>query len=216
MHMRTGLLHVPTLDAELSAAVRALLARAGVGIVVMLESAVGSQRNWVAETLRSWCDEEELDLLLTLGGTFPAPGPSAAECVPEATLDVLDRLMPGIAETMRAEAAVDEPLALLDRGVVGIRSRTLIVNLPEGAGALLFLAAVVDLLPSVVAHLQGDAAAPRFAAVGAASSAQTEERAGAPDAADAGTSPPAASGLDAAEFAAFLARRAGTNPQPPA
>ncbi len=206
--MRTGLLHVPTLDAATSQAVRALLHEAGVGAVVLLESAVGSQRNWVAETLRTWCDEEELELLLTIGGTLPAPGPAAAECVPEATLDVLERSLPALSETMRAEAAIDRLPALLDRGVAGIRSRTVIVNLPEGGGAAPFLAAIVDLLPAVVAHLQGDPAAPRFAPAGSPSSEP-------PDPAQ--IEPPAAqprAALNPDEFAAFLARR-NTPPHEP-
>ena len=76
-------------------------------------------RYQVEETLRQWCDEEELDLIVTVGGTFPAPGPSAQEIVPEATAAVLERSMPALPEMMRARAAATYPLALLDRGVAG-------------------------------------------------------------------------------------------------
>lgn len=206
MVMRTGLLHVPSLDADASAAVRTLLraaaeGAAGVGAAVLLESAVGSQRNWIAETLRSWCDEEELDLVLTIGSTLPAPGPSAGECVPEATLEVLERALPGLSEAMRAEADLGRIPALLDRGVAGIRSRTLIVNLPAGAGAAAFLAVIVELLPAVVAHLQGQPDAPRFGS--AALPAAPHEPP---------TPPARTGGLDADEFAAFLARRSAPPP----
>ncbi|MGL4651656.1 MAG: MogA/MoaB family molybdenum cofactor biosynthesis protein [Caldilineaceae bacterium] len=199
MLIRTGLLHVPSLDADASAAVRAILRSRVAGAVVVLESAVGSQRNWVSETLRTWCDEDELDLLLTIGGTLPAPGPAAAECVPEATREVLERHVPGLSETMRAEAAPELPLALLDRGVAGIRSRTLVVNLPEGAAAAIFLGAIVDLIPGAVLHLQGSVDAPRFAPAGAKEEESTGEQ-------------PQSVGLDPAEFAAFLARRRGSPP----
>jgi molybdopterin biosynthesis enzyme MoaB len=189
---RTALLCLPTLDADALAAVRALLRAQAPACVVVTESSVGMQRALVSETLRRWCDEEEMDLVLTIGGTLPAPGPSAAEVVPEATLEVLDRLVPGLPETMRADALATTPLALLDRGVAGIRSRTLIVNLPEGHAAVLFLAAVADLLPALLAHLQGDPAAPRLATL--------------PSPEESDPAPPAAKGLDADEFAAFLKR----------
>lgn len=152
--IRTGLLCVPALDGEALSAVRAVLRETQTGAVVVQESAAGMQRAWIAETLRTWCDEEEMDLVLTIGGTLPAPGPSAAECVPEATLEILDRFVPGLPEAMRAEVQPAFPLALLDRGVAGIRSRTLIVNLPGGGLAPLFLEAIADLLPAAVAYLQ--------------------------------------------------------------
>lgn len=202
--IRTGLLCVPQMDDEALDGVRALL-RGVSGVIVLEESAVASQRTWIAETLRTWCDEVELDLVLTLGGTLPAPGPSALEIVPEATLDVLDRLAPALSEAMRAEAQAQAQLALLDRGVAGIRSRTLIVNLPEGAAAVHWLAAIVDVIPAYVAHLQGDSSAPRL-----------ETFAGplddvAPEVAESSAAEPrTAKPLDADEFAAFLKRSKGT------
>ena len=204
MIIRTALLIIGAKAGAASAIapVRALLR--DFPAVVLMEESVGAQRNWVAETLRRWCDEEEIDLVLTVGGTLPAPGPSADECAPEATLDVLERLAPALPETMRAEAAADFPLALLDRGVAGIRGRTLIVNLPEGAAAPLFLAAVVDLLPAYVAHLQGEAAAPRIAD----GMEEPESPYEPPDEVPADN--PHRTGLDPDEFAAFLRR-----PKPP-
>jgi molybdopterin biosynthesis enzyme MoaB len=114
-----------------------------------------SQRYWIEETLRRWCDEEELDLILTVGGTFPAPGPSGEEVVPEATLSVLERSVPSLPETMRAYALEEDATAILDRGVAGIRGRTLLINLPAGPQlALLFVRAILDLLPMILARLQ--------------------------------------------------------------
>jgi molybdopterin biosynthesis enzyme MoaB len=203
--IRTALLCVPQMDDEALDAVRALLRRVA-GVVVLEERTVSSQRTWIAETLRTWCDEAEMDLVLTLGGTLPAPGPSAAEIVPEATLDVLDRLVPALPEVMRAEAQAHSPLALLDRGVAGIRSRTLIINLPEGAAAALWLEAIVAIIPAYVAHLQGDDAAPRLGDL-AADDVVPDDLAA--DAEGAASVPRAAKALDADEFAAFLRRNKG-------
>ena len=105
--IRTALLCVPQMDDDALDGVRARLRRVG-GVLIVEEQAVASQRTWIAETLRTWCDEAEMDLVLTLGGTLPAPGPSAAEIVPEATLDVLDRLAPALPEAMRVLTSPSE------------------------------------------------------------------------------------------------------------
>jgi molybdopterin adenylyltransferase len=69
-------------------------------------------------------------LVLTTGGT----GFAARDVTPEATLDVVDRLAPGLAEAIRADSIAKTPHALLSRGVAGIRGRTLVVNLPGSPG----------------------------------------------------------------------------------
>ncbi len=159
--IRTGLLCVPTYDEPASAAVRGLLRRVAPMAVIIADRHIEDRRYPLEEVLRRWCDEDELDLILTIGGTLPAPGPSARESVPAATVAVLERAMPSLNEAMRARTAEASTLALLDRGVAGIRGRTLIVNLPAGANAAArFLAAIGDVLPAVVAHLQEDRAAP--------------------------------------------------------
>jgi molybdopterin adenylyltransferase len=73
---------------------------------------------------------EEAALLLTTGGT----GLAARDVTPEATLEVLERPAPGIAEAIRADALAKTPHALLSRGVAGVRGRTLVVNLPGSPG----------------------------------------------------------------------------------
>jgi len=203
--IRVVLIHVPVLDDDASEAVRGVFRNAAISLAVVTESATGSQRNWLAEVLRRWCDEEEIDLILTIGGTLPAPGPSAAECVPEATLDVLERQMPGLSEAMRAEVSMEWPQALLDRGISGIRGRTLIVNLPEGAASALFLAAIVDLLPDCIAHLQGDPSAQRLAMIGR--NAIEPAPASSDDKFTNPSSRRGTSALNADEFAAYLQRR---------
>lgn len=80
----------------------------------------------IAERLRRWSDELALDLILTTGGT----GLSPRDITPEATLAVVDRLVPGITEAMREEGRRLTPMAMLSRAVAGTRGRTLIVNLP--------------------------------------------------------------------------------------
>ena len=206
MVIKTGILCIPEFDDLACLALRRLLTEQVVGAVVMIESVARSHRNWIEEILRRWCDEEELDLVLTLGGTLPAPGPSANEVTPEATLAVIERQMPGVPEAMRAYAQEKTVLALLDRGVAGIRGRTLIVNLPEGAApAVLFLESVVAVVPAIIAHLQGDLYSPRLA-----DAVELSDDRGADSASvDAVAVRPAlAKELKADEFAAFLLRSA--------
>jgi molybdopterin adenylyltransferase len=73
---------------------------------------------------------ERTQLILTTGGTGVAP----RDNTPEATEQVLDRLVPGIAEALRADARSKTPHGLLGRGVAGIRGRTLVVNFPGSPG----------------------------------------------------------------------------------
>lgn len=166
MPIKIGILCVPVLDDSALGVVRHCLQRHVTGAVIMQESSAPSQRHWLVETLRRWCDEAELDVVITIGGTLPAPGPGGAEVVPEATQAVIERNLPGLAEEMRAAAREQSLLALLDRSIAGIRGRSLIINLPAGAGAaLLFLEAIVELIDPILAHLQERPDAPDLATV---------------------------------------------------
>jgi molybdopterin adenylyltransferase len=73
---------------------------------------------------------EEAALVLTTGGTGLGP----RDVTPEATLEVLERRAPGIAEAIRADALAKTPHALLSRGVAGVRGQTLVVNIPGSPG----------------------------------------------------------------------------------
>ncbi len=84
------------------------------------------EREGIAAKLRAWADEKRADLVLTTGGT----GFSPRDITPEATLDVAERLVPGLPEAMRAAGLAKTPRAMLSRGVAVIRGQTLIVNLP--------------------------------------------------------------------------------------
>lgn len=99
---------------------------------VKLEAVVPDERNVIADTLVVWCDEVGLDLILTTGGTGFAP----RDVTPEATKDVIEKEVPGLAEAMRAEGLKATPHAMLSRAVAGIRGGSLIVNLPGSPKAV--------------------------------------------------------------------------------
>lgn len=80
----------------------------------------------IRNALHVLTEREDVNLILTTGGTGFAP----RDNTPEATRSVIDREAPGIAEAMRRETSSKTPMAMLSRGIAGIRNQTLIVNLP--------------------------------------------------------------------------------------
>jgi len=114
---------------------------------------VPDEQSAIIDKLKSWADAGDLDVILTTGGT----GFSPRDATPEATLAVVERLAPGIAEAMRLASLKLTPHAMLSRAVVGIRGRTLIVNLPGSPkGAVENLQVVVSVLPHAVDLLRED------------------------------------------------------------
>jgi molybdenum cofactor synthesis domain-containing protein len=105
---------------------------AGLGLELAGAEIVPDDRDRIAERLRHWADEEGCSLIFTSGGT----GLSPDDQTPEATLDVIDRQAPGIAEAMRAVSRQHTDKWMLSRGVAGIRGRTLIVNFPGNPPAI--------------------------------------------------------------------------------
>lgn len=106
----------------------------------------------IKETLFEMIDHENVDLIITTGGT----GLSPRDVTPEATLQVVDRVIPGFAEEMRRKAAEATRKALFTRAVIGTRKMTLIINLPGSPDAAqLCLNAIVDLVEPAIHLLQG-------------------------------------------------------------
>ncbi len=95
----------------------------------------------------------KVDLILTTGGT----GLSPRDVTPEATKEVIDREVPGIAEAMRAEGLRKTSRAMLSRAVAGTRGKALIINLPGSPKAVREnLAVILDVIPHAVEKIKGD------------------------------------------------------------
>jgi molybdenum cofactor synthesis domain-containing protein len=106
--------------------------------------------------LTEWADSDEMDVILTTGGT----GFSRRDITPEATQAVIQRPTPGIAEAMRSVSLRLTPHAMLSRATAGIRSHTLIVNLPGSPkGAVENLAVLIPVMPHAVQLLKDDPSA---------------------------------------------------------
>jgi len=97
-----------------------------IGGEIATREIVPDERDQISAKLIHFADHLGVDLVLTTGGT----GFSPRDWTPEATRDVIDREAPGLAEAMRQESLKITPHAMLSRAAAGIRSRTLIVNLP--------------------------------------------------------------------------------------
>ncbi len=123
------------------------------GVEIAASALVADEQALIARTLEQWCDAGESDLVLTTGGT----GVSPRDVTPEATLQVVERIIPGFSEAMRAASLAKTPFAMIARGVCGIRHRTLILNLPGSpAAAVENLEAVWAAVPHAIRKIQGD------------------------------------------------------------
>lgn len=119
---------------------------------VVATQTVPDEREIIASQLKSWADGNVAALILTTGGT----GVASRDVTPEATVDVIERQIPGVSELMRARGLEQTPLSVLSRAVVGSRGSTLIVNLPGSPkGAIHSLRAVDHLVPHILDLLAG-------------------------------------------------------------
>jgi molybdopterin adenylyltransferase len=107
----------------------------------------------LADRLRFYADREDVNLIVTTGGTGVAP----RDNTPEATRAVIEREVPGMAEAMRAASLARTEMAMISRGVCGIRGRTLIVNLPGSPAAVRECFAVIKgVIPHALLLLAGE------------------------------------------------------------
>jgi molybdopterin adenylyltransferase len=123
------------------------------GFEVAWTAVVPDETEEIGKVLISWADESKADLILTTGGT----GLSPRDVTPEATIAVSLRVVPGIAEAMRAESLKKTPHAMISRAVAVVRGRTLIINLPGSPrGAKENLEVVLPALEHAISKIQGD------------------------------------------------------------
>jgi molybdopterin adenylyltransferase len=102
------------------------------GAKIVAKEIVNDDLESLAEMLCAYADRADVNLIVTTGGT----GFSPRDNTPEATRRVIEREAPGLAEAMRMETLKQTPMAMISRGVCGIRSGTLIVNLPGSPKAV--------------------------------------------------------------------------------
>jgi molybdenum cofactor synthesis domain-containing protein len=132
--------------------VAAELLRAALGVAPIHAEILPDDRERLKQRLIELADFEQCDLIVTTGGT----GLSPRDVTPEATLAVIEREVPGIAEAIRAGGLLSTPLAMLSRGVCGQRGQTLILNLSGSPKAVREqLAIVLPVLPHAIRLASG-------------------------------------------------------------
>ncbi len=130
---------------------RRMLEAAGMEIVG--RRIIPDEKEMIRQALMEWSDGEKADLILTTGGT----GVSPRDVTPDATREVIEREIPGMAEAMRRQSAAVTPHAMISRALAGIRGRTLIINLPGSPkGARENLSVLLPALPHAIEKIKGD------------------------------------------------------------
>ncbi len=126
---------------------------AGIEGRVVKYEIVPDEMEIISARLVEWADGGDVDVILTNGGT----GLAARDVTPEATLAVVDRNVPGIAEAMRMKSLEKTPMAILSRAAAGQRGRCLIVNLPGSPRAVReCLDVILSAIPHAVEIIKGE------------------------------------------------------------
>lgn len=123
-----------------------------VGAVVTARRVVQDEVADIAQALRDLCARNDVDCIITTGGTGIGP----RDVTPEATESVIEKSLPGMAEAMRAESLKKTKFAMLSRQVVGVAKGKLIVNLPGSPKAVKeCLAVILPVIPHAIQLLCG-------------------------------------------------------------
>ena len=123
------------------------------GLTVVKREIIPDDRQLIADTLIMWVDKDGLALIITSGGT----GLSPTDVTPQAMEQVIDYQVPGMAEAMRAASLKKTPHAMISRAMAGVRSSSLIINLPGSPrGAEENLSVILPALDHGLSKLAGD------------------------------------------------------------
>jgi len=122
-------------------------------IIVVKYEVIPDEKDVIAGKLAEWANEGSMDIILTTGGTGLGP----RDVTPEATLSIVDKVVPGLTETMRAETFAVTPSAILSRAVAGVRGKCLIINLPGSPKAVReCLEVILPVIPHAVEIIKGE------------------------------------------------------------
>lgn len=114
---------------------------------------IPDEKEVIKQKLTEYTDEKNLDLVITTGGT----GVSPRDLTPDATLEIIEKEIPGMAEVMRRKSGAKTPHAMISRAVVGIRGQSLIINLPGSPkGAVENLSFIIPALEHAIDKIKGD------------------------------------------------------------
>jgi molybdenum cofactor synthesis domain-containing protein len=129
-----------------------------IGALIVAKEILSDDLEPLSDKLREYADRPDVNLLITTGGTGFGP----RDNTPEATMRVIERAAPGLVEAMRVQTFRNTPMAMISRGVAGIRSGALIINLPGSPKAVResfaviapVLSHAIDLLSGETRHEQ--------------------------------------------------------------
>jgi molybdopterin adenylyltransferase len=132
-------------------AIAAILASVPAEIVQTI--IVPDEKDRIKDAIKQFADKDKLDLIITTGGT----GVSPRDVTPDATLEIIDKQISGMAEAMRYQSMKITPFAMISRAVAGIRGNSLIINLPGSPKAAKEnLDVILPAIKHTIEKIQGD------------------------------------------------------------